>query len=31
YRENLKNPRVVAAWQQWPCLSKQLGVELSLG
>ncbi|MER1149492.1 hypothetical protein AAA627_00245, partial [Pseudomonas aeruginosa] len=25
------NPRVVAAWQQWPCLSKQLGVELSLG
>lgn len=31
YRENLKNLRVVAAWQQWPCLSKQLGVELSLG
>ena len=31
YRENLKNPRVVAAWQQWPCLSKQLGVELSRG
>jgi hypothetical protein len=31
YRAQLNDPRVVAAWQTWPCLSRQLGVELALG
>lgn len=31
YREQLDDPQVVAAWQSWPCLSRQLGVELELG
>jgi hypothetical protein len=31
YREQLDDPQVVAAWQNWPCLSRQLGVELELG
>lgn len=31
YREQLEDPQVVAAWQSWPCLSRQLGVELTLG
>ena len=31
YRERLDDPQVVAAWQNWPCLSRQLGVELTLG
>jgi hypothetical protein len=30
YREQLDDPQVVAAWQNWPCLSRQLGVELAL-
>ena len=30
YRTRLSNPQTVAAWQNWPCLSRQLGVELSL-
>lgn len=31
YRERLHNPQTEAAWQRWPCLSRQLGVELQLG
>ncbi|MBP8184507.1 MAG: hypothetical protein KAX95_01375 [Pseudomonas sp.] len=31
YREQLDDPQVVAAWQNWPCLSRHLGVELALG
>ncbi|PJI48034.1 MAG: hypothetical protein CTR55_14810 [Pseudomonas sp.] len=31
YRDRLNDPQVVMAWQQWPCLSRQLGVELELG
>lgn len=31
YRARLNDPQVVMAWQQWPCLSKQFGVELELG
>jgi hypothetical protein len=30
YRERLQNPQTGAAWQRWPCLSRQLGVELQL-
>ena len=30
YRERLSTPQVVAAWSNWPCLSRQLGVELEL-
>ena len=30
YRERLCTPQVVAAWNNWPCLSRQLGVELEL-
>ena len=30
YREKLANPRTLAAWQRWPCLSRQLGVSLQL-
>lgn len=30
YRERLHNPQTEAAWQRWPCLSRQLGVELQL-
>ena len=30
YREQLDDPQVVAAWQNWPCLSRHLGVELEL-
>lgn len=30
YRQALKNPRLILAWQQWPCLSRQYGVELKL-
>lgn len=30
YRSRLSNPQTVAAWQNWPCLSRQLGVELGL-
>lgn len=30
YRERLHNPQTDAAWQRWPCLSRQLGVELQL-
>jgi hypothetical protein len=30
YRERLYNPQTEAAWQRWPCLSRQLGVELQL-
>ncbi len=30
YRERLATPQVVAAWSNWPCLSRQLGVELAL-
>ncbi len=31
YRERLHSPQTEAAWQRWPCLSRQLGVELHLG
>lgn len=31
YRERLHSPQTEAAWQRWPCLSLQLGVELQLG
>lgn len=31
YRAQLDDPQVVAAWQNWPCLSRHLGVELALG
>ncbi|WP_411390880.1 hypothetical protein [Pseudomonas sp. MPB23] len=30
YREQLKSPHTEAAWKRWPCLSRQLGVELAL-
>lgn len=30
YRARLNDPQVVTAWQQWPCLSRQFGVELRL-
>ena len=30
YRERLNDPTVEAAWKRWPCLSRQLGVELEL-
>ena len=30
YRERLHNPQTEAAWKRWPCLSRQLGVELQL-
>lgn len=30
YRVRLNDPQVVTAWQQWPCLSRQFGVELRL-
>ena len=31
YRERLTSPQTGAAWKRWPCLSKQLGVELTEG
>lgn len=30
YRERLANPQTVSAWKRWPCLSRELGVELQL-
>lgn len=30
YRERLRAPHTEAAWRRWPCLSRQLGVELVL-
>lgn len=30
YREKLASPDTGAAWKRWPCLSRQLGVELEL-
>jgi hypothetical protein len=30
YRERLAAPNTLNAWQRWPCLSQQLGVELQL-
>lgn len=30
YRARLNSPQTLAAWQRWPCLSRQLGVELGL-
>ena len=30
YRAQLADPQRLAAWQTWPCLSRQLGVELQL-
>ncbi len=30
YRERLGSQQTLAAWQAWPCLSRQLGVELDL-
>ena len=30
YRERLVAPNTASAWQRWPCLSQQLGVELQL-
>ncbi|MGE8496907.1 MAG: hypothetical protein ACN6O6_05305 [Pseudomonas sp.] len=30
YRDRLSDPQTEAAWQRWPCLSRQLGVELVL-
>ncbi|WP_394559988.1 hypothetical protein [Aquipseudomonas alcaligenes] len=30
YRSRLSSPQTLAAWQNWPCLSRQLGVELGL-
>ena len=30
YREKLASPDTGAAWKRWPCLSRQLGVELAL-
>jgi molybdopterin converting factor small subunit len=30
YREKLSSPDTGAAWKRWPCLSRQLGVELDL-
>mgnify|MGYP003402106390 FL=1 len=31
YRATLCSAHTNAAWQRWPCLSRQLGVELELG
>jgi hypothetical protein len=31
YRATLCSAHTSAAWQRWPCLSRQLGVELELG
>jgi len=31
YRVKLASPQLSAAWQNWPCLSRQLGIELQLG
>lgn len=30
YRVKLASPQLSAAWQNWPCLSRQLGIELQL-
>lgn len=30
YRERLQDPQTEVAWKRWPCLSRQLGVELQL-
>ncbi|MET1079488.1 MAG: hypothetical protein ABWY06_15860 [Pseudomonas sp.] len=30
YRERLASPQTEAAWKRWPCLSRQLGVDLRL-
>ncbi|MCO7575154.1 MULTISPECIES: hypothetical protein [Pseudomonas] len=30
YRDKLNSPDTEAAWKRWPCLSRQLGVELEL-
>ncbi|WP_397457663.1 hypothetical protein AB3464_16925 [Pseudomonas asplenii] len=30
YRDRLNSPDTEAAWKRWPCLSRQLGVELEL-
>ncbi len=30
YRERLANPHTVSSWKRWPCLSRELGVELQL-
>ncbi|MND92764.1 hypothetical protein D3C80_849340 [compost metagenome] len=30
YRDKLSSPDTGAAWKRWPCLSRQLGVELDL-
>ncbi|MCM2331486.1 hypothetical protein SAMN05216229_108186 [Geopseudomonas sagittaria] len=30
YRAKLTSPQLNAAWQNWPCLSRQLGIELQL-
>ena len=30
FRERLSDPHTEEAWQRWPCLSRQLGVELQL-
>lgn len=30
YRERLSRPHVVHAWKRWPCLSRNVGVSLSL-
>ncbi|MNR40296.1 hypothetical protein D3C85_1585720 [compost metagenome] len=30
YRQQLHDPKVEEAWKRWPCLSRQLGVELEL-
>lgn len=30
YREKLSSPDTGSAWKRWPCLSRQLGVELDL-
>ena len=29
-RERLTSPETGTAWKRWPCLSRQLGVELGL-
>ncbi|MNN71128.1 hypothetical protein D3C81_1870340 [compost metagenome] len=30
YRARLNDPQVASAWRQWPCMSRQLGIELNL-
>ena len=30
YRHKLAEPQMIEAWRNWPCLSRQLGVELEL-